>query len=148
MKKITLILFGVALLTFSSCKNEPSEYDCIDSSKINKDRPCNFDYSPVCGCNGQTFNNECEAKRDGVIRYTKGPCKDPCRDQYDNSGSCRDTVPTSELCQAAFQRWFYNPNHNNCELISYSGCSQKGFASKEDCEKCKVQNRKCKEENR
>ncbi len=50
--------------------------------------------------------------------------------------TCSDTPPASELCDAAFNRWFYNQKKNKCEQISYSGCSQKGFETKQECEEC------------
>jgi len=49
---------------------------------------------------------------------------------------CQESVPTNELCQAAFQTWFFNPDTRICEQIGYSGCSPKGFATKEECEAC------------
>ena len=51
--------------------------------------------------------------------------------------TCSETPPTNELCQAAFNRWFYNKEKNKCEQIGYSGCSQKGFATQQECDKCK-----------
>ncbi len=51
--------------------------------------------------------------------------------------TCNETPPTSELCQAAFNSWFYNKEKNKCEQIGYSGCSQKGFAQQQECEECK-----------
>lgn len=50
--------------------------------------------------------------------------------------TCNETPPTDELCQAAFQRWFYNKDENKCEQIGYSGCSQKGFATLVECQEC------------
>jgi hypothetical protein len=50
---------------------------------------------------------------------------------------CKDTVPTDEVCQAAFSRWFYDSNENSCKLIGYSGCSLRGFETKQECEECK-----------
>lgn len=49
---------------------------------------------------------------------------------------CKESVPTSEMCQAYFQRWFFNAATNECELKSYSGCSQKGFETQAACEAC------------
>ena len=63
-------------------------------------------------------------------------CSKDCEPQI-ATATCNDTPPTEELCQAAFQRWFYNKNKNKCEQIGYSGCSQKGFETLEECEKCK-----------
>jgi hypothetical protein len=49
---------------------------------------------------------------------------------------CKETPPTQELCLAYFERWFYNEQTNNCEKISYSGCSIKGFETKIECQEC------------
>ena len=51
--------------------------------------------------------------------------------------TCSETPPTNELCQAYFERWFFNEDKNKCEQIGYSGCSEKGFATQQDCEECK-----------
>lgn len=65
-----------------------------------------------------------------------------CKKECDSSvPACKDQPPTNEMCAAAFNRWFYNAQTNQCQLISYSGCSQKGFATKQDCDGC-VKNRK------
>jgi hypothetical protein len=50
--------------------------------------------------------------------------------------TCRETPPTED-CKASFDRWFYDESKNKCEQIGYSGCSQKGFATKTECEACK-----------
>ncbi len=51
--------------------------------------------------------------------------------------TCKETVPTDEMCLAAFERWFFNKTKNKCEKIGYSGCSQKGFATQQECDGCK-----------
>ncbi len=63
-------------------------------------------------------------------------CKKDC-DIAELNPACEETVPTNELCQAAFKTWFYNSETETCSEIGYSGCSQKGFETKEDCEACK-----------
>ena len=50
--------------------------------------------------------------------------------------TCNDKVP-NEDCLAQFNRWFLDKTKNKCEQISYSGCSQKGFATQQECEECK-----------
>lgn len=50
--------------------------------------------------------------------------------------ACSDTVPTDEMCAAYFTRWFYIPQADSCRQISYSGCSQRGFATLTECEAC------------
>ncbi len=49
---------------------------------------------------------------------------------------CMETPPTDELCEAYFTRWFYNAETNTCSEIGFSGCNQKGFATKAACEAC------------
>lgn len=61
-------------------------------------------------------------------------CKSDCEPGPDPA--CADAVPVGELCQAYFQRWFFSTETKSCSQISYSGCSQKGFATKAECEAC------------
>jgi hypothetical protein len=64
-----------------------------------------------------------------------------CGQQCDQTptGTCAEVPPTDELCAAYFNRWFYNPQTQSCTQIGYSGCSQRGFATQQDCEACKCQ---------
>jgi hypothetical protein len=49
---------------------------------------------------------------------------------------CSETPPTNEMCQAYFERWFFDSSSNTCSKIGYSGCSQKGFATEQECLTC------------
>ena len=60
-------------------------------------------------------------------------CEKDC--DFDNP-VCAETPPTDEACLAYFERWFYDSEANKCEKIGYSGCTQKGFATMEECESC------------
>jgi hypothetical protein len=65
-------------------------------------------------------------------------CNDGYRsDCIETDPVCRETPPTKELCLAAFERWFYDKNSSSCRKVAYSGCSQKGFETKAECESCK-----------
>ena len=61
-------------------------------------------------------------------------CKKEC--PHETMPVCSEVPPTNEVCQAYFERWFFDKESNECSKISYSGCSQKGFETLEDCEEC------------
>ena len=58
-----------------------------------------------------------------------------CDKTVENS-RCLERPPENELCLAYFERWFYDKESQSCEKVAYSGCSEKGFETKAECEDC------------
>jgi hypothetical protein len=73
MKNAVLLFIFILLGCSSEDLDTPNM--CVDETLINLDTVCPAVVEPVCGCDGNTYNNACEAFNwNGVKAYSNGAC--------------------------------------------------------------------------
>lgn len=73
MRKLLVLLFWMSV--GASCTEEAKDVEpnCVETP-YPSDRVCTMIYQPVCGCNGKTYGNACEAEGYGIRQFTVDEC--------------------------------------------------------------------------
>ena len=69
------LIFGFLLFpAFFAPSGLTNKPECVEV--IKPDCYCILIYDPVCGCNGVTYGNACQAECASITKYKRGECKD------------------------------------------------------------------------
>jgi hypothetical protein len=98
---LLLAFLSIALLSMIGCSRDDSAAFSPSGTPCNTDESpfsyvaCDSYQQPVCGCDGVTYKNACEAiYYNGISKFTSGPCKrvSDCFTEPDSSLIAEDSI--------------------------------------------------------
>ena len=101
---------GVNIVSSGNCTKEAAKN--LRTSRAGEECNCLNDLNPVCGSNGVTYDNGCEADCAGVVGTKPGRCEQP------RTRSCICSLRIEEVC-GSDRVTYSNPCRARCAGVSY-----------------------------